>query len=177
MTPIDRGPTLAWRAPSSSSADALDALRRLVAVATQLLEPTDSDERTDHGPLPGASAQAARRVTRLRNELHATANRVARFGFEARPTLDVVHVPPTAAAGALLAPRVVTYRLGLTIDRLAGLIARLSADDWKRVGLVGDRQVTLGALVDEALQVSHDLLGPEGQPEARPDRVADGGDR
>jgi hypothetical protein len=149
----------------------VDALRRLVAVATRLLVPADGAERSEPAPHGVGAESAAPRVARLRNELHVTANRVARFGFEARPTVDVVHVPPTAAAGALRAPRVVIYRLGLTVDRLAGLIARLSADDWKRVGLVGDRQVTLGAIVDEALQAGFDLLRLQSPPEARPDRA------
>jgi hypothetical protein len=122
----------------------------------------------DQGP---AFAFAAQRVARLRNELHVTANRVARFRFEARPTVDVVRIPPTTAAGAPLAPRVALYRLGLTVDRLVGLIGRLPADDWERVARVGDRQMTLGAIVDEALQMGFELLGPEGPPETPPNRA------
>jgi hypothetical protein len=168
---VGHGLAPAWHAPSSNSADAVDALRLLVAAATQLLVPAYEEERTDQGPQGVSSAHAARRVARLRNELHVTANRVARFGFDAHPTVDVVRIPPTTAAGALLAPSVVLYRLGLTVDRLARLIGRLPAVDWERVGLVGDRQVTLGAIVDEALQAGFDLLRLQSPPEARPDRA------
>jgi hypothetical protein len=156
----------------------VDALGRLVAVATRLLlAPVDGVEGADQGPVGMASALAARRVARLRIELHVTANRVARFGFDERPTVDMVRIPPTTtAAGALLAPRVVLYRLGLTVDRLAGLIGRLSADDWERVARVGDSPVTLGAIVDEALQVSFALLGFAGTSEARPDHDAEARD-
>ena len=171
MSLIGNGPALAWCAPSSSSADAVDALRRLVAAATQVLVPANGEERPDQGPPGVSSAPAARRVARLRNELHVTANRVARFGFDAHPTVDVVRIPPTTAAEALLAPSVVLYRLGLAVDRLARLIGRLPADDWERVGLVGDRQVTLGAIVDEALQAGFELLRLQSPPEARPDRA------
>jgi hypothetical protein len=71
---------------------------------------------------------------------------------------------------------VVLYRLGLTVDRLVGLIGRLPTEDWERVARVGDRQVTLGAMVDEALQMGFELLGPERPPETSPDRGIERGD-
>jgi hypothetical protein len=125
-----------------------------------LVEPGGGVAPHADDPVPVSPVPASRRVARLRNELHVTANRVARFGFDEHPILDRVRTPATTAVGGMLAPHLLLVRLDLTVDRLVGLLGLLDVDDWSRVGRIGNRQVTLGAIVDEVVQRGFDdLLG------------------
>lgn len=151
LVPARRGLT------SITAADAPDAVRRLVALVRQLLGGEHERDR----PL-GASTELAwrlQRVTRLRDELHVTANRVARFRVEEHPSLDPAHPAAPITAGAVLAPEQVLYRLGLTAGRLVTLLEQLPAGDWSRTGRMGDRLMTLGELVERVLHTAtHDVL-------------------
>src|SRR3954465_12424482 len=65
---------------------------------------------------------------------------------------------PTAASAVLGAEQLVA-QLDLAAARLIALLEPLPSRDWTRAGLMGDRLVTLGELVDRLLQRAlHDLV-------------------
>jgi hypothetical protein len=98
------------------------------------------------------------RVARLRDELHATANRVARFAVDDLPIVDPARTT-TPTDASMLAPEQVLSRLELTAGRLITLLEPLSAREWARTGRMGDRLVTLGEIVDRVVHgAAHDLL-------------------
>jgi hypothetical protein len=136
--------------------DAPDAVRRVVVLARQLLH-EDSGQHRDRPSSEHTSS--LRRVARLRDELHVTANRVARFGDDEHPVLDPVRVMAPTASSAALAPAHLVFQLDLTAGRLAGYLDALVAADWSRTGRMGDRVVTLGDLVEDVVHTgTHDLL-------------------
>lgn len=153
---------------STTAADAPDAVRRLVALAGQLLREDPRQEGLHPGGSPDQLAAPLQRVARLRRELHVTANRVARFGVDEHPILDPVRVSAPIASSAGLAPGRLLFQLDLAAGRLVALLDALSADDWTRAGRMGDRVMTLGELVERVLHTgSHDILdllhaAPEG---------------
>jgi hypothetical protein len=99
------------------------------------------------------------RVARLRDELYATANCVARFGLDEHPVVDLVRITGPTATGAALGPAQLPFRLATSARRLIALLEPLWARDWTRTGGMGERVVILGDLVDRVLHgASHDLL-------------------
>jgi hypothetical protein len=104
-------------------------------------------------------APGLQRVARLSDELHITANRVARFGYDEHPFLSSDRVTAPAATRAVLGPGPLLFQLDLTATRLLGHLDTLSAADWMRTGRMGDRIVTLGELVSGVVYAGiHDLL-------------------
>lgn len=146
--------TPARKSSSRQAADAPPAVRRVLALAQSLL---DADR---HGSLHQSRAQLSLpRVALLRDELHVTANRVARFGVEEHPIVDPSRVAAPTAASAVIAPGRLSFQLDLAADRLIALLEPLTPRDWSRSGRMGDRIVTVGELVDGVLdQAVHDLL-------------------
>jgi hypothetical protein len=136
--------------------EAPDAVRRVVVLASQLLH----EESGQHPDRPSSElASRLQRVARLRDELHVTANRVARFGDDEHPLLDPVRITEPTASSAALAPAPLLFQLDLTAARLIGHLEALSAADWSRTGRMGDRVVTLGDLVEAVVHTgTHDLL-------------------
>jgi hypothetical protein len=100
------------------------------------------------------------RLARLSDELHATANRVARFAVDEVPIVDPVRILKASTAGAELAPEGVLFRLDVTAERLMAALEPLSGLDWARSGRMDDRRTTLGEVVDGVLHgAAHDVLG------------------
>ena len=142
-----------------------DAVRRVVDLACQLL-------REDPGPNPrrprSELTSRLQRVARVRDALHATANRVARFDDDEHPVLDPVRVTAPTASRAVLEPAQLLFQLHLTAGRLVGHLDALSVADWSRTGRIDGRVVTLHDLVEGVVHTStHDLLdlldaAPEG---------------
>jgi hypothetical protein len=114
------------------------------------------------------------RVALLRDELHVTANRVARFEIEEHPIVDPLWIAAPTAASAVLGAEQLIAQLDLAAVRLIALLEPLSSRDWMRAGLIGDRLVTLGELVDRVLQRAlHDLLDLlDARPLLAPDKGA-----
>jgi hypothetical protein len=111
------------------------------------------------------------RLARLGDELHATANRVARFVVDEHPVVDPVRVMKASIAGAALAPEWVLFRLDFTAERLRAALEPLSAVDWARIGQMDNRLVTLGEVVDGVLHGAvHDVLDLIRPASDRPDR-------
>ena len=143
-----------WR--STTVVDAVDVVRRLAVLASHLLH---EDAEQHHDRPSSELTSRLQRVARLRDELHVTANRVARFGDEENPFLDPVRITAPIASSAVLAPAHLLFQLDLTAARLVGHLDALSAADWTRTGRMGDRVVTLGGLVGDVVHTStHDLL-------------------
>jgi hypothetical protein len=129
--------------PSANGAP--DAVRRLLALAGDVLR-------------RGADEAALQRVARLRDELHVTANRVARFDLDEHPSVDPVRVMAPTAASSLLTPEQLVFQLELTAGRLINLLDPLTPRDWARTCRVGDGSLTLGALVHQVLDQAVDDL-------------------
>jgi RNA polymerase-binding transcription factor DksA len=145
---------------STTPADAAEAVRRLVALARRLLR-GNSDEARRHlsGRPTTLDWSPWERTARLRDELHVTANRVARFGVDDQPIVDPIRITAPTAAGAGLGPEQLLFQLDLSAGRLVALLGPLSEWDWTRTCQLGDRLVTLGELVDRVLHGAvHDLL-------------------
>ena len=153
--------------------DVAAAVGHLLALAkVLLLAPLGEGPRR-----PAATASASRgarleRVARLRDELHVTANRIARLDADDDRIIEDLHVAAPASAAGPLVPEHLLVRLELTAARLVALASALSEDDWMRTAEGGDRLVPFGEVVaevlDAALQDLHDLVdaGPE-QPQTR----------
>lgn len=158
----------------TTPADAPEAVQRVVALARELLRGGSEAKRRRRLDRPATPDRAGlERVARLRDELHATANRVARFGVDRHPIVDPARITaPTDAS--VLAPEQLLFRLELTAGRLITLLEPLSSRDWARTGYVGDRPVTLGDVVDRVVHgAAHDLLDLVGAiPELAPPRLA-----
>lgn len=128
----------------------------LVALARRVLEPGNAPDRDLSGRLAPTRFE---RVARLRDELHATANRVERFRLTAVPVIDVVRVHAARAATTMLSPGQILHQLDLVGDRLVAALGALTPGDWRRVGRVGDDTITLGELIDDVVHAArHDLL-------------------
>lgn len=141
---------------SRQAADAPPAVRRLLTLAQRLLD-ADRDECVHHSM--AVASTPLQRVALLRDELHVTANRVARFGVDEHPIVDPVRIAAPTAASAVLAPGRLLFQLDLAADRLIALLEPLTPRDWSCTCRMGDRIVTLGELVDGALdEAAHDLL-------------------
>jgi hypothetical protein len=136
--------------------DAPDAVRRVIVLASQLLREAPGQHRDRPS---SESTSNLLRVARLRDELHVTANRVARFGDDEHPLLDPVLISAPTASSAVLARAPLLFQLDLTAGRLIRHLDALAAADWKRTGRMGDRVVTLGDLVEGVVHTgTHDLL-------------------
>jgi hypothetical protein len=145
---------------STTPADAAESVRRLVALARRLLR-GNSDEAHRHLSSRPATVDWSRweRTARLRDELHVTTNRVARFGVDDQPIVDPIRIAGPTAAGAGLGPEQLLFQLDLSARRLIAVLGPLSEWDWTRTGQLGGRLVTLGELVDGVLHGAvHDLL-------------------
>jgi hypothetical protein len=132
----------------------------LVALACRVLGPGESAWGVD-GPSRPSSAGCTRleRVAMLRDELHATANRVERFRLTDDPVIDAVGVSPARAASAMLSPGQVLHQLDLVSDRLVEVLGALTPGEWRRVARLGEGVITLGGLIDDVLHgARHDLL-------------------
>jgi hypothetical protein len=154
-------PTCPARGSASTTADnAPDAVRRVVGLARQLLGGgSDEQRRNVDGRPPTVDEARLERVARLRDELYATANRVARFGLDEHPVVDLVRITGPTATSAALGPAQLLFQLDMSASRLIAILEPLSARDWTRTGGMGERVVTLGDLVDRVLHgASHDLL-------------------
>ena len=88
-----------------------------------------SARQSDDAPLVGVGASR-----RVRDDLHVTANRVARFDVDERPTVNPVRARAPAAADATLAPEPLLFQVDLTAASLIALLDPLSAHDWARRG-------------------------------------------
>jgi hypothetical protein len=145
---------------STTAGNAPDAVRRLVGLARQLLG-CGSDEQRRHfaGRRLPVDESRLERVARLRDELYATANRVARFGLDEHPVVDLVRITGPTATSAALGPGQLLFQLDLSAGRLIALLEPLSSRDWSRTGGMGEQVVTLGDLVDRVLHgACHDIL-------------------
>ena len=140
---------LSRRSPAASHPEvAAEAVRRILEVAREILSGRDLGAgRTRRRPNP----VALERVARLRDELHVTANRVARFGVVAHPRVDPVRIKAPLAASAVLAPARLLHQLELSVIRLGNLLNGLTPDQWEQRGRVGEAWVSLGDLVDEVI--------------------------
>jgi hypothetical protein len=116
--------------------------------------------------LPQACRDALRRgdhavveeVARLRDELHAVANRVARLLVAPGSTLAAMDIgSPTALAGPSN-PELLVAILTMAAGRLADITDRLGEADWRLVGQLGPETVTVGQLVEVPLHSAHRLL-------------------
>jgi hypothetical protein len=154
-------PTCPACGSASTTADnAPDAVRRLVGLARELLGGgSDEQRRNVDGRPPTVDESRLERIARLRDELYATANRVARFGLEEHPVVDLVRITGPTATSAALGPAQLLFQLDMSARRLIALPEPLSSHDWTRTGGMGERVVTLGDLVDRVLHgASHDVL-------------------
>jgi hypothetical protein len=144
------------RRPSSTVTGTADAVRRVVVLANRLLR----EDPGQHSVMPSSElTPRLHRVARLRDELHVTSNRIARFGDDEHPLLDPVRIMAPLASSAVLAPAHLLVQLDLAAGRLVGHLYALTAADWRRTGRMGDRLVTLGDLVDDVVHAgTHDLL-------------------
>lgn len=145
---------------SAAPATAARSVADLVALARALLAPGGA-ARDDDGldrPPPAGCARFER-VARLRDELHATANRVERFRLVDAPVIDAVRVRAARAASAVLSSGQVLHQLDLVSDRLVEVLGALTPGEWRRVARLGDGIITLGGLIDDVLHgARHDLL-------------------
>lgn len=140
---------------------AVRAVTGIVDLARALLDPMLGSG--NHPPAAREKAMVGR-VARLRDELHATTNRVERFGLMHRPSIDAVRVRTPTAATAVLAPGQVLHQLDLVAARLVAVLHAQAPSDWHRVADMGDSTVTLSRLVDDVLHPAHhDLLDLVGQ--------------
>jgi hypothetical protein len=165
-------PTCPTPATSTTAAGASDAVRELLALVKRVVTPRSDevlgarfDRATTHGRAP------PERVARLRDELHVTANRVARFAVAEHPVVDPVRITAPTAASSALGAEQLTVQLEVTAGRLIDLLGRLSPGDWSRTCRTGGRLVTLGELVDRVLDgATSDLLdlSPAGSERAGP---------
>jgi hypothetical protein len=156
----DVPPCPACGSASTTAGNAPDAVRRLVGLARQLLGGgSDERRRNVEGSPPRVDESRLGRIARLREELYATANRVARFGLHEHPVVDLVRITGSTATSAALGPAQLLGQLDMSASRLIGLLEPLSPRDWTRTGGMGERVVTLGDLVDWLLHAaSHALL-------------------
>jgi hypothetical protein len=145
---------------TTTAAGAPEAVRWLLTLANQLLRGSSDEERRHLLGRPTTLEWSPlERVARLRDELHATANRVARFAVDDCPSVDPVRVTAPTAASVVLPPEQLLFQLDLTAGRLIALLTPLSSRDWTRTCLMGDRVVTLGQLVERVLDgAAHDLI-------------------
>jgi hypothetical protein len=119
----------------------------------------DSDRRGRPVQATPLDSSRLERLARLGDELHATANRVARFAVDEHPVVDPVRIMKASTAGAVLAPERVLFRLDITAERLIAALEPLSAHEWAGTGQVDNRLVTLGEVVDGVLHGAfHDVL-------------------
>ena len=157
--------------PECPVPDVPAAVGHLLALAHELLRGVSEED--PHPPSGSASTfRKARleRVRHLRDELHVTANRIARLNADDDGIIEDVRVATPASGVDELVPEHLLFRLELTAARLVALAVPLSDDDWMRTAEVGNHLVRFGEVVadvlDSALQDLHDLLhdGPELPP-------------
>lgn len=97
-------------------------------------------------------------VARLRDELHAVANRVARLLAAPGSALASMDIgSPTALAGPS-SPGLLVAVLTMTAERLASMADRLGEEDWRVIGHLGTQTVTIGQLVALPLHSAHRIL-------------------
>src|SRR5690606_39189570 len=98
-------------------------------------------------------------LVRLRDTLNMTANRVARFGADARPGTARAPVYWPAYTQPVSA-RQLAHQIDVTVRRLVRVLDEVEPDDWDGARrIAGDAVVTLGELVDDTVHhAAHDLL-------------------
>jgi hypothetical protein len=116
--------------------------------------------------LPQACDDALRRgdhalleeVARLRDEMHAVANRVARLLAAPGSTLAAMDIGrPSALAGPSSADLLVAL-LAMAAERLADIAEALDDRRWRLVGRLGPEPTTVGQLIALPLHRAHRLL-------------------
>jgi hypothetical protein len=139
--------------------DPSEVVRRLVALANRLLGAGPDGEGRRVVGRPTLDRSRLDRVARLRDEFHATANRVARFAVDDCPNVEPVRITAPSVASTILPPTQLLSQLHLTASRLIRMLTPLSSGDWTRTCLMGGRVVTLGDLVGQVLDgAARDML-------------------
>jgi hypothetical protein len=123
--------------------------------------------------LPMACQRALRRgdqvlveeAARLRDELHAVANRVTRLLDVPGARLAEMDIGvPTPLAGPS-SPQLVLALLTMAAERLADIADHLGEEEWRATGQLGSEIVTIGQLVEVPLHRAHRILSaPSGSP-------------
>lgn len=170
--PVERDACVGCGYASAAPATAARSVADLVALARRLLAPGGAARNADGlDRAPPAGCARFERVARLRDELHATANRVERVRLVDDPMIDAVRVRAARAVSAVLSPGQVLHQLDLVSDRLVEVLGALTPSEWRRVARLGEGVITLGGLIDDVLHgARHDLLdlmeGEGGAPPA-----------
>jgi hypothetical protein len=107
--------------------------------------------------LATADASMHERACRVRDELHAVANRVGRLLETPGARLAPIEIPPPhigpgarrAATGTLI---------GFAAERLADMVEDLTASEWCIEGRIGDSTTTIEELVARALHTARQDL-------------------
>jgi hypothetical protein len=120
---------------------AASALRSLGAEWASALEAAD----------PAVGPQAAR----VRDELHAVANRVARLLDTPGAELPPVRVQPAGARSRSVPGELRGALLHVEAERLAEVVEGLSPEEWRVSGRIGGSPVTIAELVAAPLHSSH----------------------
>jgi hypothetical protein len=150
-------PVCGWR--STTAAEAPEAIQRLVLLARRALDHRGSDGCDVPGRMPSRSA--VERVARLRDEIHITANRVARFHLEEHPVLSRVWIDAPVVGCVTLAPGALVSQLELSAARLVQVVQACSVHDGNRTARMDGADVTIEDLLNSVLHTSvHDLLDP-----------------
>jgi hypothetical protein len=127
--------------------NAVAAVRRVTDLALRLLA-------------AAPTGHALERVARLRDELHATANRVDRIRSDQNAAVPPVRVHASTAATPELAPAQLRYQLNLTTSRLRALLDEVAP--LHRPGTAGAGQeatTTIASLLNGVLHgATHDLI-------------------
>lgn len=158
--PVERDACVGCGYASAAPATAARSVADLVALARRLLAPGGAARNADglDRPPPAGCARFER-VARLRDELHATANRVERVRLVDDPMIDAVRVRAARAVSAVLSPGQVLHQLDLVSDRLVEVLGALTPSEWRRVARLGEGVITLDGLIDDVLHgARHDLL-------------------
>ena len=128
-----------------------------------MLDPADTNRGQGVLRRRGPSEQSPlERVARLRDELHVTAIRIARFTVDEHPVVEPARIKAPTAATATLGAGQLLFQLRLAADRLVDLLVQVTPQAWLHVGRVGDRPMTLHDLVDDMLVAwTNDFLDPQ----------------
>jgi hypothetical protein len=103
-------------------------------------------------------------VARLRDELHAVANRVARLLAAPGSTLAALDLgAPTALAGPSSPGHLVAI-VTMAAERLADMADRLGEGDRRVTGQLGQQTVTVGQLIALPLHSARRFLSPPSSP-------------
>lgn len=129
-------------------AHAAEELRSLAAVWANALHTTNA----------AAHVSAAR----LRDELHAVANRIARLAETPGAPISPISGQARRPEALVTQPGVGAARIELAVDRLADLVEALSPEQWEAKGTFGRSSITIGELVARPLHTSHRYFARRG---------------